>query len=447
MQKDLTQGGVFKTLASFSAPFLLAYFLQTFYGLADLFIIGQYAGAPDITAVAVGSQVMHMLTVMVVGLAMGTTVMISRAVGGKDYNTVGRTIGNSIVLFGGVSVVACLALLVGVDGIVSLMSTPVESVAQTRQYLIVCFLGVPLIVAFNIISSIFRGLGDSKSPMYFVAVACVINVLLDFLLIGVMGMKAEGAAYATVISQFCSVLFSSLLIRRSRGSFHFTKRMLRPKGESLRNILQIGLPISLQDGFIQVSFIVITVIANRRGVEVAAAVGIVEKIICILFLVPSSMLSAISAIAAQNIGAGRPERACATLRFGIYVCLAYGFLFSAVLQPMSDPLISMFTDDSAVILFGGQYLRAYVVDCALAGVHFCFSGYFCACGLSIVSFIHNLLSIVLVRIPGTYLASVWYPDHLTPMGMAAPLGSLLSIVICMGVYIFRKKDRDCIANG
>ena len=171
MQKDLTQGGVFKTLVSFSAPFLLAYFLQTFYGLADLFIIGQYTGAPEITAVAVGSQVMHMLTVMVVGLAMGTTVMIGRAVGGKDYNTVGRTIGNSIVLFGVLSLIACLALLTFVDDIVSLMSTPPESVEQTRRYLTICFVGVPLIVAYNIISSIFmtqaiatKYIGDFESP-------------------------------------------------------------------------------------------------------------------------------------------------------------------------------------------------------------------------------------------------------------------------------------------
>lgn len=441
MQKDLTQGGVFKTLASFSAPFLLAYFLQTFYGLADLFIIGQYAGAPDITAVSVGSQVMHMLTVMIVGLAMGTTVMISRAVGGKDYNTVGRTIGNSITLFGGLSIIACLLLLLFLNDIVSLMFTPVESVAQTRQYLAICFAGIPFIVAYNVICSIFRGLGDSKSPMYFVAIACLLNVLLDYLFIGGMGLKAEGAAYATVIAQFSSVLFSMVLIRKYRSSFHMERRLLRPNNPSIRSILQVGLPISLQDGCIQISFIVITVIANRRGVEVAAAVGIVEKIICILFLVPSSMLSAISAIAAQNMGAGRGNRARATLRYGIYVCLIYGAFFALLLQPLSDATISLFTTEAAVILFGGQYLRAYVVDCALAGVHFCFSGYFCACGLSIISFVHNLLSIVLLRIPGSYLASVWYPDNLFPMGLAAPLGSLFSIVVCVGVYVWMRRRR------
>lgn len=439
MQKDLTQGGIFKTLASFSAPFLLAYFLQTFYGLADLFIIGQYTGAPDITAVSVGSQVMHMLTVMIVGLAMGTTVMISRAVGGKDYNTVGRTIGNSVVLFGGLSILACAILLVFLDDIVVMMSTPVESVEKTKHYLSICFMGIPFIVAYNVICSIFRGLGDSKSPMYFVAIACVLNVVLDLVFIGGMGMATEGAAYATVIAQFVSVLFSAVLIRKYQSSFHMKRALLRPNNRSIREILQIGLPISLQDGFIQISFIVITVIANRRGVEVAAAVGIVEKIICILFLVPSSMLSAISAIAAQNIGAGKEERARATLRYGIYVCLIYGAFFALILQPLSDVTVSLFTTEAAVILFGGQYLRAYVVDTALAGVHFCFSGYFCACGLSIVSFIHNVFSIVLLRIPGSYLASIWYPDHLSPMGLAAPMGSLFSIVVCVGVYVWMRR--------
>lgn len=441
MQKDLTQGGIFKTLASFSAPFLLAYFLQTFYGLADLFIIGQYAGAPDITAVSVGSQVMHMLTVMIVGLAMGTTVMISRAVGGKDYNTVGRTIGNSVVLFGGMSILACVILLTFLDDIVTLMSTPVESVEKTSHYLSICFVGIPFIVAYNVICSIFRGLGDSKSPMYFVAIACVVNVVLDLVFIGGMGMKTEGAAYATVIAQFVSVLFSTVMIRRYKNSFHMERTLLRPNSQSIREILQIGLPISLQDGFIQISFIVITVIANRRGVEVAAAVGIVEKIICILFLVPSSMLSAISAISAQNIGAGKEERARTTLRYGIYVCLIYGAFFALILQPLSDATVALFTTETAVILFGGQYLRAYVVDTALAGVHFCFSGYFCACGLSIVSFVHNVFSIVLLRIPGSYLASVWYPDHLSPMGLAAPIGSLFSIVVCVGVYLWMRRRR------
>lgn len=439
MQKDLTQGGAFRTLATFSAPFLLAYFLQTFYGLADLFIIGQYAGSPDITAVAVGSQVMHMLTVMIVGLAMGATVMISRAVGGKDYNTIGRAIGNSVTLFGGLSLLAAMLLYLFVDQIVGAMSTPPESVAQTRSYLAICFMGVPFIVAYNVICSIFRGLGDSKSPMYFVAVACGLNVVLDYVFIGEMGLKAAGAAYATVIAQFVSLLFSALFIRRYKESFHMERKLLRPHSPSVKEIVRVGLPISLQDGFIQISFIVITVIANRRGVEVAAAVGIVEKIICILFLVPSSMLSAISAISAQNIGAGKPERARLTMRYGIYVCLAYGGFFALLLQPLSDASISLFTTETAVILFGGQYLRAYVVDTALAGVHFCFSGYFCACGLSIVSFIHNSLSIVLLRIPGSYLASVWYPDHLTPMGMAAPIGSMFSIVVCVGVYVWMRR--------
>lgn len=439
MQRDLTEGGVFKTLTSFSLPFLLAYFLQTFYGLADLFIVGQYADAPVITAVAVGSQVMHMLTVMIVGLAMGTTVMISRAVGGKDEGAIGGTIGNSICMFSVLSVVACLLLLTFVDDIIALMSTPVESISQTRQYLTICFCGVPFIVAYNVICSIFRGLGDSKSPMCFVAVACFLNVLLDYLFVGEFGMKAEGAAYATVIAQFVSVLFSAVFIRKRQEDFHMERRLLRPQGKALKNIIQIGLPISLQDGFIQVSFLVITVIANRRGVEVAAAVGIVEKIICILFLVPSSMLSAVSAIAAQNLGAGKPLRAHATLRYGIFVCFLYGLLPGMLLQFFSEETVSLFTSDATVVVLGGEYLRTYVWDCSLAGVHFCFSGYFCACGMSIVSFIHNVLSIVLVRIPGAYFASVHFPDDLSPMGMAAPLGSLLSVLICVGVYWWVKR--------
>lgn len=184
MEKNLTTGSVFKNLVLFSLPYLLSYFLQTLYGMADLFIIGQFEGVASTTAVSVGSQVMHMLTVMIVGLAMGTTVSIAQNIGAGDRRKAAQAVGNTVVLFVSVSVALTVLLLLLVHPIVSVMSTPAEAVEGTVAYLTVCFIGIPFITAYNIISSIFRGMGDSRSPMYFIAIACVTNIALDYVFMG-----------------------------------------------------------------------------------------------------------------------------------------------------------------------------------------------------------------------------------------------------------------------
>ena len=444
MQKNLTEGSVFRVLLVFSVPFFISYFLQTVYGLVDLLVIGRFHGADVITAVSVGSQVMHMITVIIVGLSMGSTVMISRAVGAADRKKTAKAIGNTVVLFMVVSVGITVLLLLLTDPVIALMSTPAESVAETEMYLRVCFSGIPFITAYNILGSVFRGLGDSKSPMYFIAVSCVINILLDLVFIGLLDMTSAGAALATVIAQTVSVVIALIAIGKKGIGVSLCKADFRPESETIGSIFKIGLPVSLQDGFIQISFLVITVIANMRGVEAAAAVGIVVKIISVLFLVPSSMLAAISAMAAQNLGAGLHFRASRTLYYGIGICLGYGAVFAVLLQFLQEPVVALFTEDPVVILFGGQYLKAYAVDCMLAGVHFCFSGFFCAYGMSLVSFIHNALSVILIRVPGSYLASKFFPATLYPMGLAAPAGSLLSVLICVSVYIWflRKQDKN-----
>lgn len=437
MQKNLTKGNMLCNLLSFSLPYLLSCFLQTFYGLTDLFITGQFNGASTISAVSIGSQVTHMLTVVLVGLAMGTTVTISRAVGSEDRKLAAKGIGNTVSLFVLVAVFLTVLLTASADLIISVISTPVEAVAETKDYLVICFLGVPFITAYNIISSIFRGLGDSKSPMYFVAVAGVINIFLDYLFIGPWAMGAAGAALATIIAQAMSVIFALFALRRiklgisvSRQDFHFDHSVLS-------SILTTGIPVAVQDGFIQVSFLVITAIANGRGVTVAASVGIVEKIICFLFLVPSAMLSSVSAIAAQNAGAGQHRQSIRVLEYGIGISFSFGILAALICNLWAEPILSLFVrDDAAVIQMGSQYLRAYVFDCAFAGIHFCFSGYFCAYGKAFLSFIHNLASILLIRIPGAYLASLYFPATLYPMGWAAPAGSLLSACICSAMFYF-----------
>lgn len=441
MERDLTSGSVWKNIVYFSLPYLLSYFLQTLYGLADLFIVGQFDGVASTTAVSIGSQVMHMLTVMIVGLAMGTTVNIGRAVGARDSQKASKVVGNTTVLFVGVSVVLAVVLLVLVQPIVRVMSTPAEAVEGTVQYLTICFIGIPFITAYNVIASIFRGLGDSKSPMYFIAVACVANIALDYLFIGALHMGPAGAALGTTLSQTISVAVSLLVILKKKTGISVKRADFRPERVTMGQVLKIGVPIAAQDGFIQVAFIIITIIANRRGLSVAAAVGIVEKIISFLFLVPSSMLSTVSALGAQNMGAGKYERADQILRYATGIAVGFGLIVSLLIQIIAGPVVGLFTTDATVILLGAQYIRGYIWDCIFAGVHFSFSGYFCAYGKSEISFVHNLIAILCVRIPGVYLTSKIFPDTLFPMGLATATGSLLSVIICMIAFGWLKKQK------
>ncbi len=447
MEKNLTTGSVFKNVVLFSLPYLLSYFLQTLYGMADLFIIGQFDGVASTTAVSIGSQVMHMLTVMIVGLAMGTTVCVGQAVGAGNKRQAAQSIGNTVTLFMVVSLALTALLLLLVRPIVCVMSTPEEAVQGTMAYLTICFIGIPFITAYNIISSIFRGLGDSKSPMYFVAIACAANIGLDYLFMGAMGMGPAGAALGTTLAQAISVLIALTVIVK-RKSIVLERGDFKPCPPVMGKILRIGIPVTLQDGFIQISFIFITILANRRGLTDAAAVGIVEKIMSFLFLIPSSMLSTVSALGAQNIGAGKPERAVKTLRCAVALAASVSLVIAVGIQFVAEPMVALFTDSAQadgaqVIRLGGQYLRGYVWDSFFAGLQFSFSGYFCAIGHSGFSFLHNALSILCVRLPGAYFASTRFPKTLFPMGLASSFGSLFSDVVCLLLFFrLRRKEKN-----
>lgn len=438
--KDLTHGSIFGNIMSFSLPYMLAYFLQILYGLADLYVIGQYCDVDSTTAVSNGAQVMYMVTVVLIGLAMGTTVLTARAVGAKDNPRARAIVGNTITMFAVIAAVLMVVLLCLRGWIVGIMDTPTEAVSGMEHYLTVCFIGIPFIIAYNIIASIFRGLGDSKSPMYFVAVACVVNITLDYLFIGFFGLGAMGAALGTTLSQMVSVLFAIVAIRRHRGVLDISRSDLRPRSDVIKNILKVGLPIAMQDGFIQISFLAITVIANQRGLIDAAAVGIVEKFIGLVFIVPSAMISTVSAISAQNIGAENMERAKRTMHTAMMITTGYGVVVAVVLQLVPQLAVGIFTDNPQVLAQGADYLRGYVWDCIFAGMHFCFSGFFTACGYSIISFVHNSISIVCARIPLAWLSSTFYPDTLYPMGLSTCAGSVLSCLICVGAYWWVRKN-------
>ena len=440
MEKNLTTGSVLKTIIYFALPYLLSYFLQTLYGMADLYITGQFNGVDSITAVSNGSQVMHMLTVIIVGLAMGTTVIIGKAIGGNKLDNAGRAIGNTITLFMGIAIVMTIVFLIAAKPIVLLIGVPQEAVAGTVRYLIICFIGIPFITAYNIISSIFRGLGDSKSPMYFIGISCVTNITIDYVFIGLCDLGPSGAALGTVLSQTFSVIVAFISIRKRKTGIKLVKEDFIPDRKVLGEILKVGIPVAVQDGCIQVAFIIITVIANHRGLDDAAAVGIVEKMISAIFIIPSSMLATVSALSAQNIGAGKYDRAAKTLKYATMITSVYGVFMAVIMQVLAAPLLALFTKDAAVVVLGTQYMKGYIIDSIFAGVHFCFSGYFAAYGKSYIGFMHNIISITFVRVPGSYLASKLFGDTLFPMGLAAPAGSLLSVIICVCAYIYLKRS-------
>lgn len=441
-RQDFTQGSIYGNLFSFAAPYVLAYFLQILYGLADLFVIGQYCDVDSTTAVSNGAQVMYFITCVTIGLAMGTTVRTARAIGGKDEKKVARTVGNTITLFICFCAIIMTLALCFRNEIIDLMDTPLEAMEGMNHYLTICFLGLPFIMAYNVIAAIFRGMGDSKSPMHFVAIACGVNILLDYIFIGMLGWGTSGAALGTTLSQMTSVIIAIMAMRKHRSMFQMTKHDLKPHRITIVSILKTGIPIAMQDGFIQITFLAITVIANGRGLYDAAAVGIVEKFIGLVFIVPSAMLAAVSAIASQNIGAHQADRAQSAMWRAITITTAYGLVVAAILQFIPDMAVRLFTSDAQVVAVGAQYLKGYVWDCVFAGIHFCFSGYFTACGYAVISFAHNFISALCARIPLSYLASELYPETLFPMGLATCVGSILSCVICIAFYIWIKKHKS-----
>lgn len=444
MQDNLTKDTILKTLLRFSVPYLLACFLQTFYGMADLFIAGRYCGKVAITAISVGSQIMHMVTVVVVGLGMGTTVVVARHLGAGLKGSIRKAIGNSFLLFGVLAAVATVILTAATEGICGWMAVPEEAFAEAVDYLLVCFWGVSFIFGYNAICSVFKGFGDTKSPLVIVAISGVLNIVLDIVLMGYLELGAKGAAIATITAQGVSFASAILVFLAKNLGEKFSLRDFYPEKEILLSVLGTGCPIAVQDGVIQISFLVITGIVNGLGVDIAASVGIVEKIICFLFLVPSSMLASISAIGARNAGAGQHHRAKKVLWLGMGLCIGYGILASLVCNVIPETILSSFVkEEPQVILLGTEYLRVYVFDCIFAGIHFCLSGFFCAYERARLSFFHNLVSALAVRIPLALLAASLQPDGLTLMGLAAPVGSFVSALICFAFYgiYFRKMKK------
>ena len=337
-------------------------------------------------------------------------------------------------------------MILGSGLITAIMQTPVEATAGAAAYIRICGAGVPFIIAYNVISAILRGDGDSRMPMFFVGIACLVNVAGDLLLTGYLGFGVTGVAVATVSAQAVSSVIGIIYLCRKGLSFPITKEGFRLSADSIRKVAFIGLPIAAQDTLINISFIAITVVANTRGITDASAVGVVEKLINLMFLFPTAMMSALSAFTSQNIGAGKKDRAVMAVRYGIVMTFAFGIICCTLSQFIGEPMASFFSTDKEVIYSAGQYLRTYSLDCIIVAFSFCLNGYFCGIDKSMIVFIHNAVSAFGVRIPLAIFLSNTFQESMLPMGLASPIGSVVSLVICGGYLLWisqkQKKDSD-----
>ena len=435
---QLTTGKMSTTLLRFAIPLICASMLQALYGAADLFVVGQFADSAAVSAVAIGSQVMQTVTGIILGISMGGTVLIGRCIGEKNDEGTAKAIGSLTLLFGVIALLLTPLMLLGARSIISIMQTPTEAVTYTLQYLTICSLGIPFITGYNGVSGVFRGLGDSKTPVYFVLIACIINIIVDIILVGIFKLGAVGAAFATISAQGISFLIA--LFYMSKKGFHFPmgKKHFRFDGFSIKRILIVGLPLALQDALVSVSFLLITTVINTMGLVASAAVGVVEKIIIFTMLPPSAFASAVSTMTAQNIGAGKPKRAKSALRFGILYALTFGILATGYCQLWPQTLTRIFSNDPQVIAAAALYLRAFSLDCILVSFVFCLNGYFSGQGLSTISLIHSMIATFGFRIPLTYFFNSLTHTTLYHLGLAAPISSIGSIMICFRYLFYRE---------
>ena len=438
----ITQGKIFPALIEFALPVLFALLLQTMYGAVDLMVVGQFGEAQDVSAVSTGSQLMMTVTHVIASLSMGLTVCVGKRIGAQDGKTAGELIGSGIWLFGGLTLLLTAVFVPLSSPLASLLKAPQEAHEKTALYLAICLSGSVFIVFYNLIGSIFRGLGDSKLPLLTVAIACGVNIAGDFLLVGILRTGAAGAAAATVFSQAVSVLISYLIIRRKTLPFLFSKDSLRPRKEHIGAILRLGIPISLQELLVNISFLFILAIVNSLGLTASAGVGVAEKLCGFVMLVPSSFMQSMSAFVAQNIGAQRPDRARKALFYGIASSLAVGIVMAYLNFFHGDLLSGIFAKDPEIIAAASQYLKAYAVDCLLTAFLFCFIGYFNGIGRTVFVMLQGSLAAFCVRLPVSYLMSLQKPASLFRIGLATPAASFFQIIACFVFYFIISRRRQ-----
>ena len=440
--QNFTEGKIFSPLIRFAIPVLLALFLQATYGAVDLLIVGQFGGDNAdvfVSAVSTGSQIMMTLTIVITGLAMGLTVYVGERIGAGERKEAGKIIGSGISLFAIVSLIVTVMMVLSSSSLTRIMHAPAEAFEDTVLYVTICSAGTLFIVAYNLVGSIFRGIGDSKIPLLTVAIACVLNILCDFILVAVFNMGAIGAAIATVFAQAMSVALSLLIIRKRNLPFDFSRKYIRPDTKHIKSILRLGTPIALQDLLVSISFLVILAIVNSLGLNESAGIGVAEKVCAFIMLIPSAFMQAMSAFVAQNMGAAKYDRAKKALWCGIISSLTVGIIVGYFSFFHGDILAAIFTKDALIIAPATEYLKAYAIDCVFTSFLFCFMGYFNGCGNTTFVMIQGIIGGICVRLPVSWVMSKIIPVSLFKIGLATPIASFVQILLCLGFFVITQR--------
>ena len=432
---DFTQGNILKKLVAFMMPVLGALILQAAYGAVDLLVVGRFGSTSGLSAVSTGSQVLNLVTFVVIQFAMGITVLIARYLGEKRSERIGAVIGGGTVVFTMMSVVLFIAMVGFARPISVLMQAPAEAVDLTASYVRICGAGIFFIVAYNLLSAIFRGLGDSKSPLLFVLVACIVNIIGDLVLVAGLHMDAAGAAIATVTAQALSVVFAVMLLLKKDLPFAITKKDFRLNPQC-RKFLKIGLPLALQEFLTQISFLALCAFVNRLGLEASSGYGVACKIVNFAMLVPSSLMQSMASFVSQNIGAGKKKRAKQSMFTGIGVGLAVGCVVFVLVLFKGDVLCSAFSTDAAVIQNGFAYLKGFAPETLVTAILFSMVGYFNGNNKTVWVMTQGLIQTLLVRLPLAYFMSIQPNASLTKIGLAAPVATTVGIVLNVGFFIY-----------
>lgn len=442
---DFTQGSILKKLCRFMLPVLGALILQAAYGAVDLLVVGRFGSTSGLSAVSTGSQVLNLVTFVVTQLAMGVTVLIARYIGEKREKEIGAVLGGAAVVFTILAGCLFVLLVLFARPISVLMQAPQEALALTASYVRICGCGILFIVAYNVLSAVFRGLGDSRSPLLFVLVACLVNVAGDLVLVAGLHLDAAGAALATVLAQAVSVGCALAILRRKKLPFMFRKSDVR-LNEQCRRFLAIGLPLALQEFLTQLSFLALCAFVNRLGLAASSGYGVASKIVSFVMLVPSALMQSMASFVAQNIGAGNVKRAKKSMFTGIAVGVAFGIVMFALVLRKGDVLAGLFSTDAEVVRRGFEYLRGFAPETIVTAVLFSMVGYFNGSNQTLWVMIQGLIQTLLVRLPLAYYMSIQPNASLTKIGMSAPVATVVGIVLNIGCFLYLNR-RDAAKRG
>ncbi len=434
-QKDtLLHGSVTKSLLTFTIPIFLALVLQTMYATVDMLIVSRFGTVSDVSAVSTGAQLMNIVISLCSGLASGATVLIGQYIGQQAKEKVGTVIGNSLVLFTLFSIVLAVVAVICHQPLVFLLNTPAEAINETAAYIFYSSIGIPMVFAYNIISSIFRGIGNAKVALLTIGISCIINIILDFVFVWGLQMGAGGAAIATVISQTISVIISFLIMLKI-PMLKLKKQCFRLQLDCLKRILNLGIPIAFQGVLVSISFLAIIVIVNQFGLIFSAAVGVVGRIVGFIMLVPSAFGQSVSVFASQNYGAGQHTRAKQGLKFSIGISLAVSVVMAYVAFFHGDFLIRIFDDDATILQPARDYLNAFAIETLLVPLLFCLSGFLTGYGKTMFTMVQSIIGAIALRLLFVYLFSLITPPSLFFIGLATPIATFIQIVLCYLYYL------------